>query len=177
MLAELYRSVRLFLNFFRPPFKLIGKQRDGARGQKSYSAPTTPHQRLTADPRTSDAVRARLQEICISLDPVALLRDIRAATNCGPSCPRSCVGGEGSPGSSENLLSEGLGSENPRSSQTGGGRYHLSSNAAPAASFNPQNEIAGFRCPKHQNPAISKQVTTNNPTPDQSLSRSSRTTF
>lgn len=79
LLAELYRSVRLFVNFFQPSFKLIGKQRDGARVRKSYSAPTTPHQRLAADPRTSDAVRARLQEICISLDPVALLRDIRAA--------------------------------------------------------------------------------------------------
>lgn len=79
LLAELYRSVRLFVNFFQPSFKLIGKQRDGARVRKSYSAPTTPHQRLAADPRTSDAVRARLQEICISLDPVALLRDIRSA--------------------------------------------------------------------------------------------------
>jgi hypothetical protein len=32
-----------------------------------------------SDPHTSDAVRARLQEICASLDPVALLRDIRSA--------------------------------------------------------------------------------------------------
>jgi hypothetical protein len=75
LLAELYRSVRLFVNFFQPSFKLIGKQRDGARVRKSYSAPTTPHQRLAADARTCDAVRARLQEIFISLDPVALLRD------------------------------------------------------------------------------------------------------
>lgn len=37
---------------------------------------------------------------------------------------------------SENLLFEGLDSASPRSSQTGGGRYHLSPNAAPAASFN-----------------------------------------
>jgi hypothetical protein len=58
LLAELYRSVRLFVNFFQPSFKLIGKQRDGARVRKSYSAPTTPHQRLAADPHTSDAVRA-----------------------------------------------------------------------------------------------------------------------
>ncbi len=79
LLAELYRSVRLFVNFFQPSFKLIGKQRDGARVRKSYSAPTTPHQRLAADPRTSDAVRTRLQEIYVSLDPVVLLRDIRSA--------------------------------------------------------------------------------------------------
>ncbi|WP_375779029.1 ISNCY family transposase [Bradyrhizobium sp. ma5] len=79
LLAELYRSVRLFVNFFQPSFKLIGKQRDGARVRKSYSAPATPHQRLATDRRTPDAVRDRLQEICANLDPVALLRDIRAA--------------------------------------------------------------------------------------------------
>jgi hypothetical protein len=79
LLVELYRSVRLFVNFFQPSFKLIGKQRDGARMRKSYSAPATPHQRLATDRRTPDAVRGRLQEICANLDPVALLRDIRAA--------------------------------------------------------------------------------------------------
>jgi hypothetical protein len=79
LLAELYRSVRLFVNFFQPSFKLIGKQRDGARVRKSYSVPATPHQRLATDRRTPDAVRDRLQEICANLDPVALLRDIRAA--------------------------------------------------------------------------------------------------
>jgi hypothetical protein len=38
--------VRLFVNFFQPSFKLIGRQRDGAHVRKSYSAPVTPHQRL-----------------------------------------------------------------------------------------------------------------------------------
>lgn len=42
-------------------------------------APAPPHERLTANPHTSDAVLARLQEICFSLDPVALLRNIRSA--------------------------------------------------------------------------------------------------
>jgi hypothetical protein len=37
----------------------------------------TPHQRLAADVRTPDEVRARLQEIYAGLDPVILLRDIR----------------------------------------------------------------------------------------------------
>ena len=78
LLAELYRSARLFVNFFQPSFKLIAKQRDGARVRKTYSAPTTPHQRLATDARTSAEVRARLQVIYAGLDPVALLRDIRA---------------------------------------------------------------------------------------------------
>jgi hypothetical protein len=79
MLAQLYRSARLFVNFFQPSFKLIGKQRDGARVRKTYAAPATPHQRLAADARTPDEVRARLREIYAGLDPVALLREIRAA--------------------------------------------------------------------------------------------------
>ena len=79
LLARLYRAARLFVNFFQPSFKLIGKQRDGARVRKTYSAPATPHQRLIADARTPDTVRARLQEIYAELDPVVLLRDIRAA--------------------------------------------------------------------------------------------------
>jgi hypothetical protein len=78
LLAELYRSARLFVNFFQPSFKLIAKRRDGARVRKTYSSPMTPHQRLAADARTPDEVRARLQEIYTGLDPVVLLRDIRA---------------------------------------------------------------------------------------------------
>jgi len=79
LLAELYRSARLFVNFFQPSFKLIAKRRDGARVRKTYSPPMTPHQRLAADVRTPDEVRACLQKIYAGLDPVVLLRDIRAA--------------------------------------------------------------------------------------------------
>jgi len=39
-----------------------------------------------------------------------------------------------------------------------------------------ENEIARFRCPKHQNPAIPKQPTKTNAILAQSFSRSSRTT-
>ncbi len=78
LLAQFYRSARLFVNFFQPSFKLIGKQRDGARVHKIYSAPATPHQRVAGDKRTPDEVRARLQKIYTGLDPVTLLRDIRA---------------------------------------------------------------------------------------------------
>lgn len=63
LLAKLYRSARLF---------------DGARVRKTCSPPATPHHRLVADARTSDAVRSRQKEIYAGLDPVLLLRDIRA---------------------------------------------------------------------------------------------------
>ena len=50
-LADLYRSLRLFVNFFQPSFKLAEKSRDGAKVTKRYHPPATPHQRLVSDPR------------------------------------------------------------------------------------------------------------------------------
>ena len=41
-LSELYATVRLFVNFFQPSFKLAGKARDGARVRKCYHPPATP---------------------------------------------------------------------------------------------------------------------------------------
>ncbi|QXQ05158.1 DDE-type integrase/transposase/recombinase [Sphingosinicellaceae bacterium] len=78
-LAELYAASRLFVNFFQPSFKLAEKHRDGARVRKRYHAPATPYQRLLDDPRVSDKTRTRVRAIFADLDPVRLLRDIRAA--------------------------------------------------------------------------------------------------
>jgi hypothetical protein len=50
-LAMLYRSLRFFVNFFQPSFKLAEKSREGAKVKKRYHAPATPHQRLMADSR------------------------------------------------------------------------------------------------------------------------------
>jgi len=77
-LAELYRSVRLFVNFFQPSFKLLEKQRNGAMVKKLYSSPATPHQRLLSDARTAVEVRDPLVSMSEQLDPVTLLRNIRA---------------------------------------------------------------------------------------------------
>jgi hypothetical protein len=41
LLAELYRSARLFVNFFQPSFKLLAKQRDGARVRNIQRAGNT----------------------------------------------------------------------------------------------------------------------------------------
>jgi hypothetical protein len=77
-LAELYRSVRLFVNFFQPSFKLAEKSRDGAVVRKRYHAPLTPCQRLLEDGRVLEEVKAGLRAMACRLDPVPLLRDIRA---------------------------------------------------------------------------------------------------
>lgn len=77
-LARLYAAMRLFVNFFQPSFKLASKARDGALVRKRYHPPATPCQRLMADPRTSEKVRHRVQELRSMLDPVRLLKEIRA---------------------------------------------------------------------------------------------------
>jgi len=77
-LARLYGSVRLFVNFFQPSFKLAEKSREGAKVRKSYHPPATPYQRLMADARVSDEVKRQVKMLHDGLDPVRLLSDIRA---------------------------------------------------------------------------------------------------
>jgi hypothetical protein len=77
-LARLYSSLRLFVNFFQPSFKLAGKIRDGAKVKKKYHPPATPYQRLLADARINEEVRRRVMAIHATLDPVQLLQTIRA---------------------------------------------------------------------------------------------------
>ncbi len=78
-LARLYSSLRLFVNFSQPSYKLASKTRGGAKVTKTYHPPATPYQRLLADARTGDGVRLRVTAMHATLDPVALLRTIRAA--------------------------------------------------------------------------------------------------
>jgi hypothetical protein len=78
-LAQLYSASRLYINFFQPSFKLKTKKREGARVSKKYHAPATPCDRLLASSFVPDEDKARLRQQFSSLDPVRLLRDIRAA--------------------------------------------------------------------------------------------------
>ena len=79
MLAWLYRSMRLYVNFFQPSFKLADKSREGARVKKRYHPPATPYQRLLADPRTGAEVRGKVTAVFATLDPVQSLQQMRTA--------------------------------------------------------------------------------------------------
>ena len=76
-LARLYDSSRLFVNFFQPSFKLIKKERVGARVRKQYETPQTPCSRLLASPDVTEASKERLRAVLASLDPLRLLDEIR----------------------------------------------------------------------------------------------------
>jgi hypothetical protein len=77
-LGRLYADLRLFTNIFQPSFKVVSRDRDGARVRKRHLPPATPCRRLLDDPRTPPDVAERLQAMISKLDPVRLLRDIRA---------------------------------------------------------------------------------------------------
>ena len=76
-LSRLYGTVRLFVNFFQPSFKLLEKSRNRARIRKRCHRPATPCQRLLDDARTSPAVRDAIAELQERLDPVRLLQQMR----------------------------------------------------------------------------------------------------
>jgi hypothetical protein len=78
-LNKLYRSARLFVNFFQPSFKLLSKTREGAKVIKKYHAPATPCERLLERKDVSDECKRQLRETLAALDPVGLLSEIREA--------------------------------------------------------------------------------------------------
>lgn len=77
-LGRLYADVRRFVNFYQPSFKLVSKERDGAKVRKRHQAPATPCQRLQAHPQTPSETKSELEGMVQALDPVRLLRDIRS---------------------------------------------------------------------------------------------------
>jgi hypothetical protein len=77
-LAELYRALRLYVNFFQPSVKLRRKERQGAKVQRQYDAARTPFQRLLNARCLSEATAMQLREVCSGIDPVRLLQQIHA---------------------------------------------------------------------------------------------------
>jgi len=78
LMVRLYAAARLYVNFFQPSFKLKEKRREGAKVIKRYHDPMTPCQRALAHPKLDKAVKRRLRAQYRTLDPVALLAEIRA---------------------------------------------------------------------------------------------------
>jgi len=77
IMARLYASARLHVNYFQPSFKLKGKRREGAKVIKRYHPPATPYERALAHPKLPKAIKRRLRETYRTLDPVSLLAEVR----------------------------------------------------------------------------------------------------
>ena len=75
-LIELYRALRLYVNFFQPSLKLKEKQRDGIHTRRTYLPAKTPFERLCMTKVLTAEARTRLEAIFTALDPVRLLDQI-----------------------------------------------------------------------------------------------------
>src|SRR5215471_13900961 len=76
-LGKLHEAARLYVNYFQPSFKLKSKVRESAKVIKKYHLPATPFERLLASDRVADRCKDELRRIFATLDPVALLNQIR----------------------------------------------------------------------------------------------------
>jgi hypothetical protein len=76
VLEEIYRHLRLFVNFFQPQMKLVSKTRRGAKVTKRYDRAATPYRRALASPDVDEQVKAELTRTYFGLNPVALRREI-----------------------------------------------------------------------------------------------------
>jgi hypothetical protein len=77
-LTELYRALRLYVNFFQPSMKLLTKQRDQGKVHRKYAPAQTPLRRLLSTDVVGTETRSRLETIYQSLDPIGLLHQIAA---------------------------------------------------------------------------------------------------
>ncbi len=76
-LEGVYMLLRLYVNFFQPVLKLVGKSRQGAKVHKTYDTAKTPYQRLLQSGVLSEAKKGELASIYTALNPVVLLKQIR----------------------------------------------------------------------------------------------------
>ena len=77
LLAQLFHTMRLYVNYFQPSFKLREKRREGAKVWKSYFKPATPCDRLLEHPSVDEEMKTALRSERAQLDPLQLLHRIR----------------------------------------------------------------------------------------------------
>jgi IS30 family transposase len=76
LLASIYADLRLYVNFFQPVLKLIGKVQVDGRTIKQYDQASTPFRRTLAAGQVSLGNKAGLMNQYILLNPVELRRQI-----------------------------------------------------------------------------------------------------
>ncbi|MEE8057362.1 MAG: DDE-type integrase/transposase/recombinase [Pseudomonadales bacterium] len=80
-LTQLYKVMRLYVNFFQPSLKLLSKERLNAKVTKKYHPAKTPFQRLMLSEHVASATKEKLTLQYKNLDPVALLRQLENLQN------------------------------------------------------------------------------------------------
>lgn len=76
LLRSIYTDLRLYINFFQPVLKLVGKQRIDGKTIRTYDQATTPYRRVLALKTLPLEVKATLMAQYVQLNPVALRASI-----------------------------------------------------------------------------------------------------
>lgn len=78
LLQAIYADLRLYVNFFQPMLKLIGKEQVDGKTRKKYDQAATPYRRVMASDYVSLEVKAKLTYEYVQLNPVTLRARIDA---------------------------------------------------------------------------------------------------
>jgi hypothetical protein len=76
LLNSIYEDLRLYVNFFQPVLKLMGKEQVGKKTIKRYDEAATPYQRVLLSNQVELAAIARLCHQYLQLNPVYLRNSI-----------------------------------------------------------------------------------------------------
>jgi hypothetical protein len=76
LLNAIYNDLRLYVNFFQPVLKLIGKEHIDGRVVKRYDQAATPFRRVLASRDIAIEVKARLTGLYFQLNPVSFRNKI-----------------------------------------------------------------------------------------------------
>jgi hypothetical protein len=81
-LNRIYALLRLYINFFQPVMKLMGKTRHGSKVRKVYDTAKTPYQRLLEFGVLTEEKQQELAATYHGLNPVLLLKQINENLEC-----------------------------------------------------------------------------------------------
>jgi len=76
ILRSIYADLRLYINFFQPVLKLVGKEQVDGKTIKQYDVATTPFRRVLASDQVSLETKAKLTNLYLHLNPVVLRNQI-----------------------------------------------------------------------------------------------------
>lgn len=77
-LSAIYTDLRVYINFFQPVLKLVGKERIDGKVTRTYDQAQTPYRRVMALDAIPLEVKARLTAQYVSLNPVTLRTSLDA---------------------------------------------------------------------------------------------------
>lgn len=72
LLRSIYADLRLYINFFQPVLKLVGKEKVDGKTIRKYDQAKTPYRRVIALDEISVEIKARLTNQYVQLNPVTL---------------------------------------------------------------------------------------------------------